>query len=412
MIEDDGATLQLCARLQPSGPVRGALANGQAATLFRLRGSRSRAGPYVLELQFGTAVVGMTLAGLDDACLTGAVARLSGLEQAIGTSGLSLTTSDITSRREPHATVEWQPTETIEVPLRNATLKLDDYVHFGGDSEFNFELTHRAQAILVAESPLSLDRIDELIDILWTFVSFATEAQVHLRSLRVTRGTSSAAVIAHHRQRYGPMPEGAGDPWLTLGALEDPATMVAGFYRFAEEQPAAYLILFELLVSMSELNPIDKLLYLARFLEVYHRTRFPGDRDPPEIHDERVALVKAATTPKHKRWAGFILHHSNEVFFKERLLALIDGPAVAAKPVLGATPEEFAKVVGDSRNYWTHYSDELSDKALRDVALDDLDDRLLLLARACVLDHMGLTAEDAQTFLRQDWRWRLATKPL
>lgn len=165
-------------------------------------------------------------------------------------------------------------------------------------------------------------------------------------------------------------------------------------------------MLFEYLVFESALNPADKLLYLARFLEVYHRTRYPGTRDPEDVHNDRVARVKQAAGEKHKTWVNQIVFHSNDITFKQRVRAIVQGPAALAAPVLGATVDEFARVVGDSRNYWTHYSEDLERKALRDVALDDLDDRLLLVVRACVLEHMGVSRSYAQSALKRDWRWR------
>lgn len=100
-----------------------------------------------------------------------------------------------------------------------------------------------------------------------------------------------------------------------------------------------------------------------------------------------------------------VLNHSNEVFFKKRVQELVTGPAIAAQPVLGGTPEQFAKIVGDSRNYWTHYSDALADVALRDVPLDEFDDRLLLVVRACVLDDIGVSASETRSSLARDWRF-------
>jgi hypothetical protein len=211
-------------------------------------------------------------------------------------------------------------------------------------------------------------------------------------------------VLEKHRPWYGESPETV-EPWLEIGSLSDPAKAVENFYRFSREQAAAYLILFELQVFFAALNPIDKLLYLARFLEVYHRTRFPGLRDPEDLHAVRMALVKEALGEDHKVWGAQLLHHSNEVTFKERIVSLLEGPAAIVQPILGAPVDKFAKLVGDCRNYWTHYAPELKDKALDDLELDQLNDRILLMVRACVLDEIGIPATEALTALERDWRW-------
>jgi hypothetical protein len=411
--EADRCTLQLRSQLRPAARITGELVNGQTVTLLGAHEtSRSFGEHFVQDLLIDTAVIGMELEGHDDACLTAATVRLAGLEQAIGVSGLSLTTSDSASKSSKFAQVEWEGSQPIEVSRDEGTLVLDSCVRFDHESWFRFALEHRAQAKLTAARPLSLGDVRHVFDRLATFVAFATDAQVGRQRLDIRGEDGAAEVLTRERPRYGPTPD-AGEPWLNLAHLSDAAAALAGFYRFADEQPAAFVILFEYLIFASALNPSDKLLYLARFLEVYHRTRFPGKRDPEEVHAERVALVKEATKGDHKEWGAHILRRSNDVFFKERVRKLVTGPAAAAQPVLGGTPQEFAKVVGDSRNYWTHYSEELEAKALRDVELDEFDDRLLVVVRACVLDHMGLSPVEARACLERDWRWaRRAAEPL
>jgi hypothetical protein len=132
---------------------------------------------------------------------------------------------------------------------------------------------------------------------------------------------------------------------------------------------------------------------------------FPGQRDAEDIHRAREKIVKEALGEQHKRWAAGLLHHSNEVAFKERIVRLLEGPAAAAEPVIGGDPVLFARIVGNCRNYWTHYAPDLEGKALRDDELEALNDRLLLVVRACVLDEIGVSAAEAQAALRRDWRW-------
>jgi hypothetical protein len=267
-----------------------------------------------------------------------------------------------------------------------------------------------AEARLQADEPMALEEVEEVFAVLYALLAFASESRIEVGSLWVARQGQDGEevrgeVLAKHRPSYGESPE-AGEPWLILGSLKDPVQAVEGFYRFSIEQAAAYLILFELQVFFAALNPIDKLLYLARFLEVYHRTRFPGPRDPEDIHAERRALVREALGDTHKSWGSQILHHSNEITFKQRIVSLLEGPAAICLPIIGATATEFARLVGDCRNYWTHYSPELKDKALNDAELDQLADRVLLVVRACVLSAIGIPLLEAQAALERDWRWK------
>lgn len=418
LVDKEGRiTLQLRQPL-PEGPLlRGRLSDGTPATLLSVNLLRldPQAEHYIQELVIGMALLGLDLPDFDRPALAAGEARIGGLEQVIGTSGLTLQTSNITRRTKAFAKIEWQESKPIEIGLSGGILTLSDFARFEHESYYRFALEHRALARFTADEPTSLERVDAVFDVLAGFLAFATESRISFGSLSLIASKQDAdsvksepvvaELLARRRLRYGPGP-GEIEPWLTLGALSDPAGALAGFYRFHKEQPSAYLILFEYLVFASQLNPIDKLLYLARFLEVYHRTADPRKRDPEDIQEARAALVRGALGEEHKAWGAQLLHHSNEVTFKERVAELLAGPAVAALPILGTEPASFARLLGNTRNYWTHYSSEEELKALRNVALDEFDDRLLLVVRACVLDHIGVPAAEARRCLEADWRWQ------
>lgn len=399
--------LQVKAALGDPDRIGGRLGDGSPATL--LDSDLLRRDPtehFFEEHRIGTAILGVDLAGIDDDRLVAAVEQVDGLEHFVGTSGLSIEAPDAQALQERSAAIAWSGAEPIRVPLPGCELRLVDYTRFERESDFRYSLRHVAEARIESDGPISLEFVHEVFDVLTAFIAFGVEARVEPRSLFVTADDGARAeVLMKWRPLYGRAPAEV-EPWLTLHDLTAPQEALAGFYRFAREQAAAYLILFELLVFLGALNPIDKLLYLARFLEVFHRTRFPGQRDPQEVHEKRVKIVKDALHEDHKGWASQILHYSNEVTFKERIVRLLDGPAAVARPVVGGDPQDFARVVGDCRNYWTHYSPDLERKALRDHELEELDERLLLVVRACVLDEIGVDPAEAEAALRRDWRWK------
>jgi hypothetical protein len=417
LVDESGAIdLQLRGFLTEGPRISGVLSDGSPATLFGAGLMRRDPDRYFFEeYRVGTAVLGLHLDDLREECLQLAICTLGGLKEVIGASGLSLEVPAPGNKR--FARVEWQGSNPIEVPLGNGTLKIVDFARFQRDSDFKYTLEHVAEARFQAKKPLCLEEAEEVFAVLSAFLAFASEARIEVDSLWVTRKTANeeemrGEVLSKHRPTYGESPDSV-EPWLVLELLAEPAKTVAGFYRFSQEQAAAYLILFELQVFFAALNPIDKLLYLARFLEVYHRTRFPGPRDSDVVHAEREKLVKEALGNEHKAWGSQVLYHSNEITFKERVASLLEGPAAVALPVIGGTVTDFAKLVGDCRNYWTHYAPELKKKALNDTELDQLDDRILLVVRACVLFDIGISSSEALKALERDWRWeRYAALPL
>ncbi len=387
-VDDDGRiTLELRRALPeavlPLPLLRGRLGDGAPVTLLGIDILRHDPGAdhYVQQHLVSTAVLGLDLPGPDAPVLWRGEARIAGLERVVGRSGLSLETSDIARREDAFAKVEWRQSDQLDVPLSAGGLVLVDHVRFEHSSWFRFALEHRVLARYSAEGKaISLERLGEIVEILCAFVSFAVEARVSIDSLLLTgaSGGPGAECLINYRPHHGPPLEEA-EPWLILDGLADPAAAIAGFYRFHDEQPSAYLILFEYLIFAAQLNSIDKLLYLARFLEVYHRTRFGSDT----------------------------------MAFHRRVVELLAGPAALTAEILGSPPDEFAELLRDCRNYWTHYDPKLAARVLRDQALDDFDDRVLLVLRACLLDHIGVPSPEARTCLEADWRCqRLAGTPL
>jgi hypothetical protein len=390
IVDDAGRiTLELRRPLPESARLRGVLGDGSPATLFSLALLRLDPGAehYVCEHLVGAALLGLDLPDRELSPLVQGEAHIAGLAEVIGVSGLSIETSDITRRTDLFARVEWKGSDALEVALPGGSLVLADHARFDHESYFRFALEHRVLARYNASAPIGLERLEEIFDVLCCFVSFSVEARVSFESLTVTAvpeqsGKRAASDVAerliHHRPHYGG-PLADAKPWLTLAALSDPAAALAGFYRFHKRQSSAYLILFEYLIFTAQLNPIDKLLYLARFLEVYHRTRFGPDT----------------------------------MAFHRRVVELLGGPAALTSPILGATPDEFAELLRDCRNYWTHYDPKIAERALHDITLDEFDDRVLLVVRACLLDDIGVPPGEAKPRLESDWRWqRRAGSPI
>lgn len=234
LVDNGRATLQLQKSLGSADRIEGHLSNGDPVTLFGADMTRCASGDWAEDLRIQTAVLGMNLASENAECLTGATILAEGLEEAVGMSNLSFSTTDVTKKSGASASVEWQPTEPIEVALAGATLLLDSFVRFDRESWFRFALEHRAKATIAAPGSLSLGDVDHIFDRLLALLAFATGGRVGIDALRISSAADEADVIARQRRRYGPSPRDA-EAWLELGGLDDPAAAIAGFYRFADE---------------------------------------------------------------------------------------------------------------------------------------------------------------------------------
>ena len=172
-------------------------------------------------------------------------------------------------------------------------------------------------------------------------------------------------------------------PLVYASDLPDPPDAAFQKWFDSYEELSSGLYLFQTALA-------DRAMYInARFslaiqaLEVFHRRAFPGPIIPKSKYSEiRKALVSAipdGTTKDMREKLQSVLAFSNEPSLKQRLRALIDEVEHAFGERPAGYDETFVKQVVDTRNYYTHYSPELSGKTLEGAAMHYAIRRIVLL---------------------------------
>lgn len=132
-----------------------------------------------------------------------------------------------------------------------------------------------------------------------------------------------------------------------------------------------------------------KFLFLAHALELYHQLNFAGNRQPPEEFRMRIeAIVKLA--PSEADWLKARLEGANKLTLADRLRVLLE----AKKGLIAGLipdPDKFVAAVKDTRNYYTHYDEELRKKGRVADGIDllKLSVRMRGLLEACFLSDLG-----------------------
>jgi hypothetical protein len=195
-------------------------------------------------------------------------------------------------------------------------------------------------------------------------------------------------------------------PWVPLGNLQPLDHSLTRWYGFAAELPSAFAMVAEYTRAGSTTPWEDRLSYLARFVEQYHRARLETHRmDKREFRQKR-ELVKStlyeAKLDDLADWTDSLTEHANEKRLAERLQELVEDLGDTVSPVI-ANPEAWAKAVADTRNYYAHYSDYLQSKAASGFDLVIMTKQLWWVVRACLLREMGFdNAKDHRSLqLRQ-----------
>jgi hypothetical protein len=178
---------------QPDVTIAGRLLDGRDVTLLDCDNAvRSFGRPdlYVDEWHVGRRVTGIQLADDRQPAFTGLRVQLTGLAEAVGVSGLSVTSSDLTTAQNKHVAVQWEEPPPIVARFGAADLTLRCHPRLDTEG-FRFALTNRAIAELVADTPISLSDADRIVDDLVSLVALATECSGGVEQLELATTAGS-----------------------------------------------------------------------------------------------------------------------------------------------------------------------------------------------------------------------------
>lgn len=390
-MEDDLFSLDLVSNLVPGAPVGYTLAvihgesDGRPISLFRAQ-ETARAlaggGPFPERLLAGEVVLGDHLHSWRAAAFCELEVHPPHLNEFIGRSGLALEDIPATRHGSRRRLIEWAEVDETALTVDRVRLRFRSDPGFEYASDFEFRLHHQAWLSLRSSRALSLATWDRRwLDSVCSLIAFGVERPVivdrwiayHQRvPPSGPRGRTIEVRVRRRRHEDSSRPASMFDqPFLTLVELGGSAARaIRGFERFRREHKEAAELLFEYQILNARQTPPDRFLNLARFLEAFHRTRFSSSRSRPVM--------------------------------RTRLADVVSGPGAVAGPYLGGSPDALVDLVLDTRNYYVHYDPGLEARAVHDLELDDLCDRLWMVVRACIMDEIGVPASISADALRRD----------
>lgn len=148
-----------------------------------------------------------------------------------------------------------------------------------------------------------------------------------------------------------------------------------------------------------------KFLSFAQAVETYHGRRKYSKVLPPEQHEVKMKEILGNVPEEHKKWLKAALAFSNSKSLLIRLDELVNDSIAVMDPIL-ADKEVFTKTVKNTRNYYTHYSQELRKKALRGYDLHFLTERLSILLQSCLMIELGISPEQQIELLARNNHYR------
>ena len=270
-------------------------------------------------------------------------------------------------------------------------------------------ITQKPLITLTSETARDIDYFNELASKLSRFMSIAIDQDAHIQSVNVVveRQPSNSYVPPKRRvsvyRPFFPKPK-QGRKISSLDLLFDYHDIRNGFEEVINNwigncESDTFLPVINLYRSsrtMTSLSLDTRFLYLCQGIEILHRKIFPNEKnmDKKKFRNVRQQIILSlpADCPNviKQRIGGL-----NELSLRDRIRHMMRGFENWFDIDGGA--EEFAKKVATTRNFLTHFSSGLEDKAAKGQELWELFSKLEILVLLHILDLIGFNEQEIAT---------------
>ncbi|MBV1952441.1 MAG: hypothetical protein KUG64_09665 [Cycloclasticus sp.] len=294
------------------------------------------------------------------------------MDEWVGISGINVQ-NDWDNRT---ATISYKPPENLAYSLDNG-MQLEicfAYTLPGFPNTTEAKITQRAYFKLSSKDLRSLQDFTEIAYKLTSFMCFAVDATVTLKNLiatsmeiqrEVAEGKPSPVAIKIYYPSIPYTEKVSQKSWhqmlFNYGAIKTNAQSIINKWLNAYETLSPSLNLY-FSTKIGAQKYIDgKFLALAQGLETYHRRTSDEKLMDEEAFKSLVDTVKENCPEENIDWLEGRLMHGNEINLGKRLKKIIE----PFKEHLGTSKErsKLLRKIIDTRNYLTHYSEELKSKS-------------------------------------------------
>ncbi len=143
-----------------------------------------------------------------------------------------------------------------------------------------------------------------------------------------------------------------------------------------------------------------RFLALAQALETYHRRTSDETLMEKTDFNDLISEIIDLAPEKYEKWLRGRLMHGNEINLKQRLKKVIE----PYKGIIGSNKvrEKLIRNIIDTRNYLTHYSEELESKVARGQKLYDLCLKMEVIFQLNALNNIGFTSESIELIVDEN----------
>lgn len=328
------------------------------------------------------------------------------LDEWVRISGISID-RDWKSRT---ATISYAPPKNICYELDNG-MKLEicfAYTLPGSSSTTESKITQRVYFKLASDYLRPLGDFTEIAYKLTNFLCFAIDTTVSLKDLYATskeiqrdRGDGEKYPVPV-KVFYPSIPFTEKTPdksWhrmlFTYKTIKSNSQDVFNNWLRAYEIMAPALSLYFSTKNGAQKHLEGKFLALAQGLETYHRRTSEEKLMDSSEFDTLVSVISESCPEEHAEWLSGRLMHGNEINLGKRLKRIIE----PFKDKLGSGKErgKLLRKIVDTRNYLTHYNEDLKSNAADGEELWSLCQKMEVIFQLHFLKVVGFSDEEIES---------------
>lgn len=145
----------------------------------------------------------------------------------------------------------------------------------------------------------------------------------------------------------------------------------------------------------------NRFLNVIQGIETFHRRLRNNEKILPTEYKSKVDSIVSTTPAEHAKWLKEKLSFANEPTLNERLDDLFAEIPVALLNHLFPNFKQIIKDTKNSRNYYTHYNHKLESKALKNIKLFYLTEKLKVFLLIILLKEIGFNETDLSSIIKE-----------
>ncbi len=170
------------------------------------------------------------------------------------------------------------------------------------------------------------------------------------------------------------------------------STLIRNWFKKYELLEPAFNLLFDQFYNSSRFT-VNTFLNLAQSAETFHARLHDHTRMDKKDYTVMKNEIRDKVPEKYHSWLNEQFAFGNHLNLDTRLNELVDNYSNSLIDIIIKDKKEFIQQVKDSRNYYTHYSSTLEKRALEDVELMRLTEKLKMLLVSAFLHEIGLSKD-------------------